>query len=215
MSQRYSVAIDECAVVQPDQWRKQSTNNKQGSDGFVTEWAKPDLANHYGWNKPGHFLSHRQEELQDLARAVYEERLDLGVSREQARSDLPLSNYTELYVSCDLHNLLHFLGLRLDPHAQQEIRELAGAIANIVKAWVPATWQAYEDYRLNALTFSAQECAILRELIHSNRYDCLEFLADEPKSRGAFMEPFGITSINERAGFVTKLKQLLGSKDDT
>jgi thymidylate synthase (FAD) len=95
--------------------------------------------------------------LQEKAREVYEERLKFGVAREQARKDLPLSTYTEAYWKCDLHNLLHFLRLRLDPHAQLEVREYATMIAEIVKEWVPTVWEAFEDYVLYSQKFSRME----------------------------------------------------------
>ena len=112
----------------------------------------------------------RNSELQILAREVYKERLTAGVAREQARKDLPLSTYTEAYWKIDLHNLLHFLCLRMDDHAQQEIREYASTIGDeIVSRWCPATWQAFKDYRLNSLGLTALEIEIARNLISGQR----------------------------------------------
>lgn len=156
-STRYKPAIDSCEVTDPEAWRSQSKDNKQGSSGFVDSW--PEAPDGEVWvqptarsgESPGEFLSREERELQEHARRVYETRLKLGVAREQARKDLPLSTHTEYIWKMDLHNLLHYLGLRLDPHAQLEIRAYAEAIANIVKAWVPWTWEAFEDYRLNAM----------------------------------------------------------------
>src|SRR5690606_27488156 len=86
------------------------------------------------------------------AREIYQNRLDAGVAREQARKDLPLSTYTEAYWKCDLHNILHFLSLRMDSHAQKEIRDYATTIGNeIVKPLFPVVWEAFEDYRLNGM----------------------------------------------------------------
>ncbi|MFN2371364.1 MAG: FAD-dependent thymidylate synthase [Candidatus Krumholzibacteriia bacterium] len=151
-STRYSVAIDAAQRTAPDQWRLQAANNKQGSDGC----ADPDL---------GARLSQEEAELQDRARAVYNGRLDAGVAREQARKDLPLCTYTEAYWKVDLHNLLHFLALRMDPHAQLEIREYANVIGReIVARWVPLVWEAFEDYRLGASFFSRIEGEILAAL---------------------------------------------------
>ncbi len=127
-------------------------NNKQGSDGV----ADPDL---------GARLSAEEAELQDRIRAVYNGRLEAGVAREQARKDLPLCTYTEAYWKIDLHNLLHFLALRMDPHAQQEIRDYADVIGReIVARWVPLVWEAFEDYRLGASFFSRIEGEILAAL---------------------------------------------------
>ena len=148
-STRYSVAIDAAQRTAPDQWRIQAANNKQGSDGFA------DAA-------LGARLTTEEAELQDRVRAVYNGRLEAGVAREQARKDLPLCTYTEAYWKMDLHNLLHFLALRMDPHAQLEIREYANVIGReIVARWVPQVWEAFEDYRLGALHFSRIEGGIL------------------------------------------------------
>src|SRR5690242_7146820 len=111
-STRYSVAIDAAQRTSPSQWRLQSADNRQGSAGFLPQ-------------SQGEALTRGETELQDLARRTYDARLAAGVAREQARKDLPLSTYTEAYWKVDLHNLLHFLRLRMDDHAQQEIREYA------------------------------------------------------------------------------------------
>ena len=95
-----------------------------------------------GYARPGRRRTRSRapsSELQDLAREVYEERLEQGVAREQARKDLPLSTYTEAYWKIDLHNLLHFLALRMDAHAQLEIRRYAETIGHeIVARCLPA-----------------------------------------------------------------------------
>ena len=87
------------------------------------------------------------------------------LARELARINLGLSTYTQWYWKVDLHNLLHFLGLRLDPHAQLEIRRYAEVIGALVGAWVPHTWEAFTDYRLGAHLFSREELDILRALV--------------------------------------------------
>jgi len=86
------------------------------------------------------------------------------MARELARIDLPLSMYTYWYWKIDLHNLLHFLELRLDKDAQWEIRQYAQIIAGIVKIWLPETWRAFKDYRLNGVYFSRGETQLLRFL---------------------------------------------------
>ncbi|MDZ7617435.1 MAG: FAD-dependent thymidylate synthase, partial [Patescibacteria group bacterium] len=130
----------------------QSGTNRQGSAGTLDA-------------DTGAHLSARERELQSLAREVYEERLARGVAREQARKDLPLSTYTEAYWKVNLHNLLHFLALRMDTSAQQEIAAYADVIGNqLVQPWVPLTWEAFVDYRLQAMTLSRIEQAILGAL---------------------------------------------------
>jgi thymidylate synthase (FAD) len=113
----------------------------------------------------GNQLSAAEAELQDKARAVYEERIAAGVAREQARKDLPLSTYTEAYWKIDLHNLLYFLNLRMDDRAQQEIRAYANIIGNeIVARWTPLVWEAFLDYRKNAVQLSRIETKIVAAL---------------------------------------------------
>lgn len=149
-STRYSEAIDANQQTGSGEWRSQAKKNKQGSGGYID-------------TEIGSVLTAREKALQEFSREVYDERLTNGVAREQARKDLPLSTYTEAYWKIDLHNLFHFLSLRLDSHAQKEIRDYAEAIASLVELWVPHAWEAFQDFRLNASYFSAQEMKILRE----------------------------------------------------
>ena len=151
-STRYSVAIDAAQTTAPDAWRTQATSNRQGSDGFLPA----DV---------GGAMTAAEAELQAKARAVYDARLAAGVAREQARKDLPLSTYTEAYWKVDLHNLLHFLALRMDSHAQREIREYATAVGEkIVAPLFPLTWEAFADYRLNAGFLTGPDRGVIRRL---------------------------------------------------
>jgi thymidylate synthase (FAD) len=155
-STRYSVAIDAAKKTKPDEWRIQATENRQGSEGTID-------ANR------GNMLSEKEANIHAACREVYEQRLKAGVAREQARKDLPLSTYTEAYWKIDLHNLLHFLELRMNPLAQSEIRQYANVIGHqIVSKWVPLTWEAFCDYRLNAVTFSADEKDLIQDIIKGN-----------------------------------------------
>lgn len=131
ISGRYSELPNEMLCF--DEWRKQGSKNKQGSDGVIQE----EIASE---------LREQQEVIQRHARKVYEERLAKGVAREQARVDLPLSQYTEFYWKIDLRNLLHFLKLRTDSHAQKEIRDYAEKIEAFVANWVPWTYEAWCEY---------------------------------------------------------------------
>jgi thymidylate synthase (FAD) len=151
-STRYSVAIDAAQRTAPDGWRAQSTASYQGSTGHL-----PPAV--------GKRLSAAEQQVQKKARDVYEARLAAGVAREQARKDLPLSTYTEAYWKIDLHNLLHFLNLRMDMHAQQEIRAYATVIGEeIVAKWVPVVWEAFLDYRRHAVQLSRVEAEIIGAL---------------------------------------------------
>jgi thymidylate synthase (FAD) len=148
-STRYSVAIDAAQKTLPDDWRGQAVSNRQGSTGQID----PAM---------GHKLSQTEGQIHDLLRRIYQERLESGVAREQARKDLPLSTYTEAYWKIDLHNLLHFLELRLDILAQEEIRAYANVIGNeIVRRWCPITWEAFRDYRLKGLSLSEMEIQLI------------------------------------------------------
>ncbi len=166
-STRYSEAIDAAQRTAPGAWRTQSSGNRQGSSEMLPE----DV---------GARLSAEEAELQDRARAVYEGRIASGVAREQARKDLPLSTFTEAYWKADLHNLLHFLDLRMDAHAQLEIREYATTIGEqIVAKWVPIAWQAFLDYRRHATRFSRAEAAIVSALASGRVDDAIRLAADE------------------------------------
>jgi len=148
-STRYSVAIDAAQTTTPDGWRVQSKGNRQGSDGVLD-------------HETGARLTQQEKDLQEQLRRVYEERLEVGVAREQARKDLPLSTYTEAYWKVDLHNLLHFLALRMDDHAQWEIREYARTIGNeIVAKWCPIAWEAFHDYRMESMSLTGLEFPIV------------------------------------------------------
>lgn len=151
-STRYSVAIDAAQRTPPGEWRLQAAGNRQGSQGFLAE-------------ERGQALSDREAELQELSRKVYEERLAAGIAREQARKDLPLSTYTEAYWKIDLHNLLHFLALRMDDHAQEEIRAYATTIGEeIVQRWCPLAWEAFLDYRKLGMQLSRLEVKVLQAI---------------------------------------------------
>lgn len=151
-STRYSVAIDAMRETAPDEWRMQSENNKQGSAGMMTQ-------------NIGEKLTQQEKDFHNACKDLYNSRLEQGMAREQARKDLPLCTYTEAYWKVDLHNLLHFLSLRMDQHAQLEIREYATAIGEqIVSKWLPLTWEAFKDYRLNAMSLSGLEVDIISML---------------------------------------------------
>lgn len=151
-STRYSLAIDATQQTSSDAWRRQSQGNRQGSEGFLE-------------NTLGEELSASESALQHESRRIYQERIDRGVAREQARKDLPLSTYTEAYWKIDLHNLLGFLALRMDHHAQWEIRQYATAIGErITRELFPLTWEAFVDYRLEAMTLSRLEQGVIARL---------------------------------------------------
>jgi thymidylate synthase (FAD) len=170
-STRYTEALDFFQVTDPSEWRLQATDNKQGSSGFLTEWPEGSeslqkaLTQGGFDSNPGQYLSMREEKCNELSRTVYEERLKFGIAKEQARKDLPLSTYTRAYWKCDLHNIFNFLRLRMDSHAQLEIRQFANCMFEIVKQLCPVACEAFEDYVLHAKKFSRMEMEIIRDMV--------------------------------------------------
>lgn len=162
-STRYIEALDFFQVTQPTEWRLQATDNKQGSSGFLTEWPEEKLQGSFEFT-PGQYLSMREQKCNELAQAVYQERLDFGIAKEQARKDLPLSTYTRAYWKCDLHNIFNFLRLRMDSHAQLEIRSFANSMFEIVKGICPIACEAFEDYVLHAKRFCRMEMEHIKTL---------------------------------------------------
>ena len=146
VSGRYSVLAEEFYL--PDHLRFQSKINKQGGE---EEMEGDEL------------LLLKQKASCDLAFHTYSELLNKGCSRELARSHLPLSTYTEFFWKIDLHNLLHFLSLRMDSHAQKEIRDLATLTYELIKPVAPLTCEAFEDYVLGSVTLSRLEIEAIRE----------------------------------------------------
>ena len=149
MSARYSEMPDEFYVPAPERVSAQSTTNKQGSGERLDKHDTNMFVEAVGVDS--------QEACDN-----YKLFLDCGIARELARINLPVNLYTEMYWQIDLHNLLHFLRLRLDNHAQWEIQEYARAIAEYVKQVTPVAYDTFERHRLNAQTFSSDELDILR-----------------------------------------------------
>lgn len=161
-SARYSVMENEFFVPDEDDVGVQSANSKQARDTTVSQ-ASADS-----------FIFELEETCTD-AFTTYETALVDGVPRELARIGLPLNTYTEFYWKIDLHNLLHFLHLRVHPHAQKEIRDYAETILEeIVRVWVPVSYEAFCDYYLNAFNLSAQQIDLLKSLVDSDRLQALE-----------------------------------------
>ena len=152
-SGRYSEMKDEFYTPDIANIRPQSVINKQGrsDEQLPTDIAEKSAAAF----KAG----------QDAAYADYQMFLENGIAREIARINLPVSNYTEWYWKIDLHNLFHFLRLRIDSHAQYEIRVFGEAIAELVKPFVPFAWEAFEDYVLNAHRLTAPEIKVMQHLL--------------------------------------------------
>jgi thymidylate synthase (FAD) len=152
MSARYSIVPDEFHLPELNDIRTQSTKNRQGRDAPLPS------------AEATAFRAEVERVSQESYRA-YELALEKGVAREIARIVLPVNFYTEWYWKIDLHNLLHFLSLRLDAHAQEEIRRYAQALVPAVKAVVPVAYEAFEDFVLHAEQLTRREKAALREIL--------------------------------------------------
>lgn len=153
-SARYSILASEFYMPETDALAPQSKSNKQGREGSYEA-------------EDGDYIRRLMSSAFSNAAMVYDELLageddgGMNLARESARTVLPVSTYTEWYWKIDLHNFLHFLRLRADPHAQYEIREYAEQLLCLVHAWVPLTYQAFMDYQMNGITLSVLEAQAL------------------------------------------------------
>lgn len=181
-SGRYSEMKDEFYTPEEQHLRKQSTTNKQGrsEEGFETNEAQTILST----------LS----DIADNAYNQYEALLEKGVAREIARIVLPVSNYTEWYWKIDLHNLFHFLRLRLDAHAQYEIRVYAEAMAQIVQQIVPVAYEAFEDYMLHSAKFSRLELLTLKRMLSGEKptEELMESIGLKKREQNEFLDKIRI-----------------------
>jgi thymidylate synthase (FAD) len=153
MSARYSVIPDEFFL--PDELRKQAETRGQGGE--------EPLIGTVGSN-----LIQKQKASCDLAFHVYDELIEKGVSRELARAHLPQCTYTEFYWKIDLHNLLHFLSLRMEDHAQKEIRDLAYEVYDLIRPIVPVACEAFMDFCVGSVTLSRIEVESIRQCVLTN-----------------------------------------------
>jgi thymidylate synthase (FAD) len=172
VSGRYTELPADFYVPRAEDVCYQATDNKQGRSGpLPVEEAEAVRAAMREQNERGFEL--------------YQRLLAQGVAKETARMHLPLATYTHWWWTMDLHNLLHFLELRMDPHAQWEIREYAGVVAGMIREWVPVTHEAFVDYALLGHRFSRQELAMLRAMIHDGSSPDVGWVRAELAERGA------------------------------
>lgn len=162
-STRYSLPIDDTDTTEV--WRLQSKDNKQGSCGEVTEWPEGYDLEKNDYSSPSEFLSDCEAGVIEHCKSFYDVTQDFGVAKEVARKNLTLSTYTELFWKCDLHNIMHFLMLRCDSHAQLEIRKYANVMAGIVQELFPLSYQAWYDYQFKGEKMSRMEMQILQTLL--------------------------------------------------
>lgn len=193
-SARYSIVPDEFDLPPKDSIRRQSVRNRQGRDeplpDAVAEAFRTDL-----------------DRISREAYVAYTKALESGVARETARLILPLSTYTEWYWKIDLHNLLHFLGLRLDPHAQEEIRIYAAELAKMVRLVTPVAYEAFEDFTLHSLTLSRREQRAVRAMLEGATPEAACVAAGLPLRK----EDGTMRSTGEGIEFLEKLERLKGA----
>lgn len=156
ISGRFSLLKDEVYIPSVDNVRLQSQVNKQGSDGIADQ----EVADNFVF---------ATADMSEAMFEVYNNHIQNGITREQARIGLPLNTYTSLIWKIDLHNLLHFLDLRCDSHAQQETRVYANTILELIKPIVPVTIEAWEDYSefRGAVRLTRLEIEALRKIFPS------------------------------------------------
>jgi thymidylate synthase (FAD) len=158
-SARYSVLDREFYLPRPEDLATQSRDNKQGRGEALSAEAAAEV------------LRLLEDDALRVHRTYTRLMDEHQLARELARMDLGLNTYTQWYWKIDLHNLLHFLALRMDAHAQWEIRAYADQIGALVADWVPLCWEAFRDYRLGALTLSRGELDVLRAMLRGEAPD--------------------------------------------
>lgn len=168
-SARYSILDKEFYLPGPEQLAAQSKSNRQGRDETLT----------------GDEAKRVMKLLKDDSEQVYEHYIEMlneddgnvvdmnrkGLARELARMNLTLNYYTQWYWKVDLHNLMHFLSLRADSHAQYEIRVYAEAMLEMLKLWLPITYEAFMNYRVNGAHFSAQGLEAVKAMISGKSFE--------------------------------------------
>ena len=185
-SGRYSIMSNEYYLPEADYLQKQSTTNNQGREEVHPHTGKL----HFEFNR-----------VYDNAHIAYENLLDEDIARELARVVLPVANYTECIWKIDLHNFFHVVHLRADDHAQREIQDYANAMYELIKPHFPLCCEAFEDYVVNARTFSSQEMDVIRELLEYT--DTKAALAGMSVQDGALEHRLGK---RERTELLEKLK---------
>ncbi|HYH37378.1 MAG TPA: FAD-dependent thymidylate synthase [Azospirillum sp.] len=163
-SARYSILDREFYIPAPEQLGAQSSNNRQGR-GDVLEGEEAARVLQILRADSEQCYAHYEELLNAREDGTVIDESRQGLARELARMNLPLNYYTQWYWKVDLHNLLHFLSLRADSHAQYEIRVYAEAMLDVVKRWVPAVYEAFTQYRLGGAHLSATGLEIVKRLL--------------------------------------------------
>jgi thymidylate synthase (FAD) len=169
-SARYSILDNEFYLPRPEHLAAQSTTNAQGRDEVLDPAAAQQVLDLLRDHAVRAYRGYT-ELLNEDAAGTPRDPARLGLARELARINLSLGFYTQWYWKTDLHNLMHFLSLRADPHAQYEIRAYAEVILDTLARWVPMAHAAFLEYRMNAALISATGLAVIRRLIEGEQVD--------------------------------------------
>ncbi len=169
-SARYSILDREFYIPAPEHLAAQSSINRQGR-GEVLQGDEAAEVLHLLRQDATQTYDHYAHMLNETPDGQPADPARQGLARELARMNLTLNTYTQWYWKADLHNLLGFLSLRADSHAQYEIRAYADVMLNAVQAWVPLTFQAFQDYRMGAVTLSAGMLAVVRQMLAGELVD--------------------------------------------
>ncbi|MDX1540667.1 MAG: FAD-dependent thymidylate synthase, partial [Geminicoccaceae bacterium] len=169
-SARYSVLDDQFYTPAPEHLASQSASNRQGRDAVVGEDEAALVRQEIQTNAEDAYGRYLGLLNRDRAGDVIDPERD-GIARELARMTLPLNTYTQWYWKIDLHNLLHFIALRIDPHAQYEIRAYAEVLLDVVRRWVPMTAGAFMNYRIEGAEVSRDAMAVLRRMLAGEEVD--------------------------------------------
>lgn len=183
---------DEMDVSGPKYTAEQSADNKQGRGAVVSAEEAAQHIKEIKRVSSAAYTSYEKLMNEGLSGKIDHNRT--GLARELARMVLPTNYYTQWYWKIDLHNLLHFVKLRIDKHAQHEIQEYARVIGEIVKAWVPITWEAFEDYQLNGVYLSGMEVELVSALLKEKGNEEIEEIKRKlsERERREFAQKFGI-----------------------
>ncbi|MFO0619779.1 MAG: FAD-dependent thymidylate synthase [Polyangia bacterium] len=169
-SARYSILDREFYLPHPDQLAEQSRSNRQGREAMLSSEQSARVLRLLSTDAERCY-DHYEELLNEDDEGNPRRPGEPQLARELARMNLTLNYYTQWYWKVDLHNLLHFLSLRMDPHAQYEIRVYADVIGSLVEKWVPLAWEAFRDYRLQGMSLSRMEVLAVKALLRGERPD--------------------------------------------
>lgn len=164
-SARYSIMDKEFYIPEQQQLAAQHQHNKQGRGEKIADDKKQQIIDY--------IQNHSDKSYEDYEWLINE----MGLARELARSSLPVNIYTQWYWKIDLHNLLHFIALRQDAHAQYEIRAYANILADIVKKWVPVTYAAFENYIAGGAHISKDALAFIKAQLNGNTQQANDIIA--------------------------------------